>query len=188
LVVPALKDLQGSLRVCASDAYRVLRKTVCGLFTYSLRDFDLLRNGAFWKDTGSFRFLRTTVLGVIFFTRVRRERVMSVLLRTHNLDLILEFQKMMDQGKTSSLQEMVQKAVFFFENQVVNDIKTKEAHNIEKEQELQKITDSSQQELKQCWCWKTNNHMQILQQALPYCRSVFQQCQIQVFQREETRL
>ena len=46
-------------------------------------------------------------------------------------DLILEFQKMMDQGKTCSLQEMVQKAVFYFENQVVNDIKTKQAHNIE---------------------------------------------------------
>jgi hypothetical protein len=41
---------------------------------------------------------------------------------------------------------MVQKAVFYFENQVVNDIKTKQAHNIEKKP--QKIADISQQELK----------------------------------------
>ena len=87
LVVPALRDLPETLRICAPDVYRVLRKTVCGLFTYSLREFDLLRNGAFWNDTGSFRFLRKIVLAVIFFTRVRRESVMSVLLRTHNLSL-----------------------------------------------------------------------------------------------------
>jgi len=31
--------------------------------------------------------LRNTSLAVIFFTRVRRESVMSVLLRTHNLSL-----------------------------------------------------------------------------------------------------
>jgi hypothetical protein len=37
----------------------------------------------------------------------------------------------MDQGKTCSLQKMIQKAVLYFDNQVVNDIKTKQAHNIE---------------------------------------------------------
>jgi len=60
----------------------MLRKTVCGLLTYSLREFDLLRNGAFLE-----RHWRKTVVAVIFFTRVRRESVTSVLLRTHNPSL-----------------------------------------------------------------------------------------------------
>jgi len=56
LVVPALRDLPESLRIRTPDVYRALCKTVRALITYSLPEFDLLRNGALWKDTGSFRF------------------------------------------------------------------------------------------------------------------------------------
>jgi hypothetical protein len=99
-------------------------------------------------------------------------------------DLILEFQKMMDQGETCSLQEMVQKAVFYFENQVVNAIKTKQAHNIENKN-LKRSQTAHNKSLNSAGVGKQTVTCKFCNK--PYhTASVFQQSQIQIFQWEET--